>query len=478
MIVRGLRTLVALVVAGVTLHAVSRWGTDDRATWLVVARDPAALDGRGIALRSKGILAREIPHIGVFTILGGSDVGQRLAADPLLRVVRIAETDFSAASVPLILPPRELFTQTIDDDFYFAGQWALQAIHAPEAWATGARGAGVRIAVLDTGVDPTHPDLAVNVNVALARSFVPGQSWDVSTDLVQDFDHGTHVAGIIAAADNAFGVIGVAPDAQIVPIQVLRRPSGTGPPDAVIAGIVYAADIGADVINLSLAYTRFRHGGINDLGTEDPSDDVAYTSAEAAALAVAFARAAEYAHARGATIITGTHNNSRDGNRDADLFVLPRESPHVLTVAATGPLGWAINPTVDLDTPAFYTNYGQSIVDVSAPGGNIDFGLLASGAPCTVGSGPISITLPCWLFDGVLSTAPVQGGFLFQFRTGTSMASAHVSGVAALVIGANGGSMSPQQVRARLRSSVEDLGKAGKDEFYGLGRINALAAVQ
>ena len=118
----------------------------------------------------------------------------------------------------------------IDDDFYFGAQWSLDAIDASEAWSTGQRGAGVRVAVLDTGVDPTHPDLAANLNLTLARSFVPGQTWDVSTDVVQDVDHGTHVAGIIAAADNGFGIIGVAPEAEIVPLQVLPRPSGHGRP--------------------------------------------------------------------------------------------------------------------------------------------------------------------------------------------------------------------------------------------------------
>jgi subtilisin family serine protease len=333
------------------------------------------------------------------------------------------------------------------------------------------------VAVLDTGVDPTHPDLAANVNVGLAASFVPGQTWDVSTDAVQNFDHGTHVAGIIAAADNGFGIIGVAPEAEIVPVQVLRRPSGLSPPDAVIAGIVYAADVGSDVINLSLAYLRVRHGGVNDLGTEDPGDDVAYTAREAAALKKAFIRACDYAHARGCTLVAAASNSATDADHDRDGLVLPRDAPHVISVAATGPLRWILDPDANVDLPAFYTNYGQSVIDLSAPGGNIDFELLTSGELCTVNSGPISVTLPCWFFDGVLSTAPLQGGFLYEFRQGTSMAAAHVSGVAALIIGQNGGAMAPAQVVARLRLSADDLGKSGKDDFYGLGRVNAYRAV-
>ena len=150
----------------------------------------------------------------------------------------------------------------------------------------------------------------------------------------------------------------------------------------------------------------------------------------------------------------------------------------MITVGSTGPLGWALDAGVSLDTPAVYSNYGQSIMELSAPGGNVHRGLIASNVLCTLTSGFVSVTYPCWFFDGVVSTAPVAGGFLYQFRSGTSQATAHVSGVAALIIGKNGGSMNPAHVRARLHESAEDLGKEGKDEFYGLGRVNAFRAVQ
>ena len=452
--------------------------------WLVVLDEPTSADFPAAVCRTGATITQAMPAIGVCTVAGDADLGCRLAAVPGIRCVPLSRDTICAAQAPgdnsaaaveatvhaIDLPP-------IDDDFYLPAQWSLDAIDAPQAWAAGARGRGVRVAVLDTGVDPTHPDLATNVNVFLARSFVPGQTWDVSTDAVQDFDHGTHIAGIIAAADNGFGIIGVAPEAEIVPIQVLRRPMGLGPPDAVIAGIVYAADIEADVINLSLGYTRFRRGGINDLGTEDPSDDVVYTAQEAAALMAAFARATDYARSRGCTIVAAAHNDATDADHDGDGLVLPRDAPHVISVAATGPLRWIKNPATNLDLPAFYSNHGQSVIDLSAPGGNLDFELLASGELCTVNSGPVSVTLPCWFLDGVLSTAPVQGGFLYEFRRGTSMAAAHVSGVAALIIGESGGSLDPALVAARLRASADDLGKQGKDDFYGLGRVNAFRAV-
>ena len=447
--------------------------------WLAVADDPASFDAGALRLAGATIV-REIPAIGVYTISGARTLKEQLAAIPRIQMVSLKrEVRAAEAPAPKTAPGTPApATLPIDDDFYFGAQWSLQAIRAPQAWATGARGRAVRVAVLDTGVDPTHPDLAANLNLGLARSFVPGQTWDVSTDAIQAFDHGTHIAGIIAAADNGFGIFGVAPEAEIVPIQVLPRPTGHGPPDAVIEGIVYAADIGAKVINLSLGYQRVRHGGINDLATEDPSDDVVYTAQEAAALMAAFSRATEYAHARGATIIAGASNEATDANHDRDAFVLPRDAPHVISVGATGPLGWALDAATELDRPAFYTNYGQSAIDLAAPGGNLDFNLLASGAICTVSSGAVSATLPCWLFDGVLSAAPVKGGFLYEFRRGTSMAAAHVSGVAALIIGRNGGAMHPANVAAKLRASADDLGQEGKDEFYGAGRVNAYRAVK
>ena len=114
----------------------------------------------------------------------------------------------------------------------------------------GIKGDGVTVAVLDGGIDYDHPDLAGNLDFANSQSFVPGESWAYA--LPDTWSHATHVAGMIAAADNGFGVIGVAPNAQLVHVKVLND-LGVGSFAWVIQGIYYAADLGfVDIMNLSL----------------------------------------------------------------------------------------------------------------------------------------------------------------------------------------------------------------------------------
>jgi subtilisin family serine protease len=345
-------------------------------------------------------------------------------------------------------------------------QWGLDAVHAPEAWASGARGAGVRVAVLDTGIDVKHPDLTPNLNLSLSTSFVPGEPVAFNPAIGGGFSHATHVAGIIAAADNGIGTVGVAPQAEIMAVKVLSD-DGIGSFDSVMAGIVYAADHDADIINMSLGATLPRRSGYVD------GNGTVITARDISELTVALGRATTYADQQGTTIIASAGNGSIDRDHDQNLVVLPADLPHVITVSATGPLGWAHDPTTNLDVPAYYTNYGQSAIDFAAPGGNVDFDLLNSGEYCTVSSGTQSVTEPCWVFDSVLSTN-ING---WAWASGTSMAAPHVAGVAALIIGRNGGDMDPAHVEAALRASADDLGKPGRDAFYGYGLVDASNAV-
>ena len=335
-----------------------------------------------------------------------------------------------------------------DDDFFFDLQWGHDAVDAPEAWNVGQRGAGVRVAVLDGGFDLDHPDLAPNVNLALSMDFT-GEGLQYT--FPDTFSHGTHVAGTVAAADNAFGTIGVAPEAELVLVKVLGD-AGSGSFEDVIAGIVYAANVDADVINMSLGATLVKGG------------DEEATAREVAELKNAINRAVTYAYQQGTTVIVSAGNDASDGDKDKSTIHVPSDASHAVSISATGPLGWALNPDTNLDVPAFYTNYGQSVIDFAAPGGNVDFDLLNSGAVCTV-----VVTASCYVFDLVFSTG--NGGWYWS--AGTSMAAPHASGVAAIIIGANGGDMKPAQVEAAIRSAADDLGKPGNDDFYGAGRVNA-----
>jgi len=345
------------------------------------------------------------------------------------------------------------------DETFYNMQWGPKAIHAPAAWDLGARGAGVRVAVIDGGLNNTHIDLNGSVDVARSRSFVAGFNFNQD---VAGFSHATHVAGIIAAQDDGIGTIGIAPSATIIGVKVLHN--GSGSFAAVIGGIVYAATpisqggAGANVINLSLGALFARQG------------------VGAAQLAVALGRATTYAYQQGVTVIAAAGNNAVDLDHTANLVFLPAQSPHVISVAATGPVGFAVGND-NADTPASYTNVGQSAIALAAPGGNDQYRPLTQ--ICSRPRFPAGfVTTNCFVFDWVISPGSLGNIGGYFFAEGTSMAAPHVAGVAALIIEKSGGSMHPAWVEAALRASADDLGKPGNDDFYGAGRVNALRAVR
>lgn len=366
-----------------------------------------------------------------------------------------------------------------DNDSGFDLQWGHAAIDAAGAWNRGYRGAGVRVAVLDSGIACQHPDLAPNLLLSDSASFIANEG--VCLQRVNAFNHGSHVAGTIAAADNGLGIIGVAPEAKLIAVKVLSENTGSGSFAGIIQGIVHAADKGADVINMSLGV----RGGlpVNGPGANQVRE-----------LVNATARATRYAASQNALVVASAGNDGRDLDKDshtvicdsngencfnANLRAFPAELPGVLTIAATAPIGWAKAPTSTfLDNLASYSNYGQSAIDFAAPGGD---GVYPGTENCTFAG----LTRPCWVFDLVFSVGgysqPVPGGPVFasySWAAGTSMAAPHVSGVAALIIGKHGGEMRPAAVERLLRGSADDLGKPGNDSAYGGGRVNAARAVQ
>jgi lantibiotic leader peptide-processing serine protease len=310
--------------------------------------------------------------------------------------------------------------------------------------------------VLDGGIFAAHPDLDANVDTACSTSFVPGQAFN--TDL-GTFWHGTHVAGIVAAEDNNIGVVGIAPEATIVGVKVLH--GGTGSFAGVINGILYAADPAsfgaagcarADVINMSL-------------GAEFPKNG-------AGALVSSLNKAVNFAASKGVLVISSTGNSGIDFGQAGNLTVVPGASGSGVAISATAPMGWAQGAT-DFDRPASYSNYGEGLVFVAAPGGDA---ALPGNDICTVPVAGGTLTQFCWVLDLYLSTSRgTTAAGAYSWAAGTSMAAPAASGVAAIIVQQNPG-ISLGALKAKLHQSSTDSGPNGHDEFYGHGFINALNA--
>ncbi|MDP3082130.1 MAG: S8 family serine peptidase [Rubrivivax sp.] len=346
---------------------------------------------------------------------------------------------------------------TITDTFYATVQWAPQAVGAPAAWAAGYTGRGVRVAVIDGGIYGAHVDLAANIDTVAARSFATGtpngclELWHCDTGT---FWHGTHVAGIIAAPANGIGVVGIAPEATIVPVKALH--SGSGSFGAVIAAILYASGDGrADIINMSLG-AEFNRG-----------------DREAAELVSALNRAVNTASRRGTLVISAAGNSSLDLDHSGNLIATPAQSGNGLAISATGPMLFAAGAT-NFSRIASYTNYGTSAITLAAPGGDFAY---PGNENCTVPLGAGTLTRPCWVFDMVLSTSrggTVAGGY--SWAAGTSMAAPAAAAVAALIKQKNPG-LSVGALKNELRRATDDQGKNGRDPYYGSGFLDAAKAV-
>ncbi|MFN3188880.1 MAG: S8 family serine peptidase [Aureliella sp.] len=321
------------------------------------------------------------------------------------------------ASTPSSPPPGNQVVEPLADAPYFGSQqdWNLNSINAPEAWQAGYTGQGVTVAIVDTGVDLDHPDLVTNLFVNPGE--IPGNGLDDDqngyVDDVHGYDfvdrdanpndgngHGTHVAGSVAAANNGVGATGVAPDAKILPVRVLGD-NGSGSTRSVADGIRYAADLGAQVINLSLG------GG--------------YSQAVAAAI--------NYANSLGSIVIAAA------GNEGASVPSYPaRLSSGYNNVLSVG----AFNSSSQI--AGFSNRVGSSNASqVDAPGVSV-YSTYLNGS--------------------------------YSRLSGTSMASPHVAGVAALALSANP-SLSPSTLREYLQTGTTSQAR-GSD---AVGIVNAATTV-
>lgn len=310
------------------------------------------------------------------------------------------------------------------NDTFYVYQWHLPKIQIEEAWDI-TRGAldGITpliVAVLDTGINRGGAD---GINECMGGYDVVGQDDDPTDG--SSLSHGTHVSGTIAQRTNfdpnisGVGVAGVAPEACVMPVKVLDD-SGSGSFADIAEGIYYAVDNGAQVINMSLGVNA-RFGM-----TSDPFVDAAL----------------DYAEENEVLVVAAAGN---DGHRKN------------VSYPAIYPTAVAVGATDYADQVVRYSNKGQGL-DVVAPGGNTSADLNGDG-----------------YVDGVLQETSNEGVFNYYFLQGTSMASPHVAGLAALLYAQ--GATSVGAVRQAILSTSLDLGKAGFDGTFGHGLIQAYSAL-
>jgi subtilisin family serine protease len=434
-------------------------------------------------------------------------------------------------------------------------QWDMQMIHAtPDgSYATEPGDPGVLVGVIDTGIDGSHPDIAPNFDAALSRNFThdipaidgpcaedPDGSCDDPAD-VDENGHGTHVAGTIAAPINGFGMAGVAPDVTLVNLRA-GQDSGYFFVTESTSAITYAADNGIDVVNMSFYIDPWLYNcpSADEYVTAPQGHPTAEELEEQAAIIEAVNRAVDYADEGGVTLIAAAGNghtdltaskrndaSSPDFGLDPDgnlidiahdrrvtkeCLDLPSEAPNVISVSAIGPSG----------QKADYSNWGIDEVEVAAPGGWFRDGLgtpsfmtpgnmILGPYPEVVGlaEGGIDPETGDPTSDFVVKQCDTEGSCAYyQWIQGTSMASPHAVGVAALIVSAHGEededlgglTMEPEDVREILKDTATDhrcvpfnYGLVGRtppgewnfqcrgdreyNNIYGDGIIDALAAV-
>lgn len=338
-----------------------------------------------------------------------------------------------APDASLALAPQFTTKSPLTAFFYVIGfQWNMQRIHADQAWAQGRTGLpAVRVAILDSGLDPDHIDQnGTVIDQATSTFFTPSLSPEPGPRWMDDHFHGTYVGGIVTT--NNIAAAGVAPNVTLVAVKILNAAGGGSFAD-LISAIYYATNVKVQVINLSVGAYIPRGGR------------------EAAQLVRMTTRAINYAHQHGVLVVSASGNEAIDLQHDKNYIEVPCEAGVQMCISATG----------ITDSPASYTNYGTNAINVAAPGGDDDGFILSL---CTSHS-----------VDPALASCKSRTRYLFA--DGTSGAAPHVSALGAYLQSQFAGQLNASQLITSIEQHSDDLGKPGADEYYGKGRINVFATV-
>ncbi|MGA3524497.1 S8 family peptidase [Melissospora conviva] len=351
----------------------------------------------------------------------------------------------------------------------YAQQWDMDQIDVPQAHQVTTGSADVVVGVLDSGISSSHPDLATQIDKSRSVSCLNGvrdtaeAAWNPTTS-----DHGTHVAGTIAAAINGVGVTGVAPGVKVAAVKVVDD-EGMIYPEAAVCAFLWAAETGIQITNNSYYIDPWQFNCRNN-----PEQRAVWQAVQRAIRYSANGGVLHFASAGNSNVDLQHKNNDSDGEITNACLVLPAEAPGVVTVGATGPTR----------QKSYYSSYGQGVVEVTAPGGDTRF--RTEGARSTSTDGILSTTF---------NTSTRTNGW--GYKQGTSMSSPHAAGVAALALSAHPG-LQPGALKSFMQRTAEPLAcpagvynpvpllsgyeancYGGKvNGFYGHGEVNAYNAVK